>query len=153
MSIIVMICFARSGGTILNQCLGSLSNTLVISESTPLIVDSNKDATRIGMIKDQAKQWHHIDLKSNDFVESALELEKITAERRCQLVIRDWTYSSFFPFGNNPSPPPDKLVTLDVLEKSVMLFPFALFGMLSIYGYLFQKKSRLLKWKLFFRSI
>jgi len=32
----VMICYARSGGTILNKCLASLTNTVMLSEINPL---------------------------------------------------------------------------------------------------------------------
>lgn len=124
MPIIVMICFARSGGTILNKCLGSLPNVLMITETSPLISDSNGGDVGIGTIKGQAKKYYQIDLKSNDFGEAALELSQIAAERGCQLVIRDWSYSGFFSFGKKHSTPPNKLVTLEVLEKKCKVVPF-----------------------------
>jgi len=122
--IIVMICFARSGGTILNQCLGSLPNVVLISELNPLPRYKSKGNIALGTIKDQAKNWYGIDLKSNGFVESALELEDICQRSGRQLIIRDWTYGGFLPFGRNPSTPSDKLLTLEALQGECDIIPF-----------------------------
>jgi hypothetical protein len=35
MSAIIMLCYVRSRGTVFNQCLGSLPNTIVLSEVNP----------------------------------------------------------------------------------------------------------------------
>ena len=77
MSIIVMICFARSGGTILNQCLGSLPGVVIMSEVNPLGGGKGKGAESYRTIKSQAKNWYGIDLISDEdnFVECAIELE------------------------------------------------------------------------------
>lgn len=124
MPIIVMICFARSGGTILNQCLGSLPNTLIISEVSPLAGNWRKGNIFVGTIKEQAKYWYDIDLKSNGFVESALELAEICKRDGRMLVIRDWTFGGYLPTKNNLGPTPDRILSLEALENRCEVLPF-----------------------------
>ena len=124
MPIIMMICFARSGGTILNQCLGSLPGVLMPSEVHPLLGNRSKGIKSQRTIKHQAKNWYQIDLQSDDFVEGALELEEICRQSGRSLIIRDWTYAGYFPFGKNPSPVPDKLLSLETLEGKCEIIPF-----------------------------
>ena len=124
MPIIVMICFARSGGTVLNQCLGSLPNVIMVSEVSPLAGQWYKGNMSLGTIKDQAKNWYQIDLKLNGFVESALELEEICRRSGRQLIIRDWTFGGYFSFDKNPSPPADKLLSLETLKGKCEVVPF-----------------------------
>ena len=126
MPIIVKICFARSGGTVLNQYLGSLPNVIMMSEVNPLGGNWRKGKMALGTIKDQAKNWYQIDLKSDGFAESALELEKICRRSGHHLIIRDWTFGSFFPAKENDFNPPNSLSSLDVLEakRDIIAFCF-----------------------------
>jgi len=96
----------------------------MLSEVSPVVGDWNSAAMNLSTIKDQAKDWYQIDLKSNDFVECALELREIAAKSGQRLIIRDWTFGSFFSFGKNASLPPDKLVTLEDLEGKCDVIPF-----------------------------
>jgi len=125
-SIIIMICFARSGGTILNRCLGSLPNVVMMSEVNPLGGGAGKGQEFYKTIKSQAKNWYEIDLKSHedDFVTSALELHKICEKENRQLIIRDWSYINFMPDEENKHNPPKKLLILDVLRGKCKLIPF-----------------------------
>lgn len=122
-----MICFARSGGTILNQCLGSLPNVVIMSEVSPLGGGAGKGQIYYQTIKSQAKNWYGIDLKSdeNDFVESTLELEKICEKDNRQLIIRDWSYINFVPIKENNYNPPQRLLILEGLQGKCKLIPFA----------------------------
>lgn len=124
MSIILMICFARSGGTILNKCLGSLPNVVMVSEVNPL--GGGKGLRLYQTIKSQAKHWYGIDLISddNDFVGSALELGKICKETNRKLIIRDWTSVNFFPFKINNFTPPQRFLSLNSLRDQCELVPF-----------------------------
>lgn len=126
MSIIVMLCFARSGGTIINQCLGSLPNVVMMSEVSPLGGGAGKGQIYYQTIKSQAKNWYGIELSSdeNDFVESTLELEKICEKDNRQLIIRDWSYINFVPIKENNYNPPQKLLILDVFHGKCKLIPF-----------------------------
>ena len=85
MSVILMICFARSGGTILNRCLGSLPNVVMMSEVNPLGggvgVGGNKNS--FTTVAEQAKHWYQLELESKTFAENIIELEKI-CERNFQ---------------------------------------------------------------------
>ena len=124
MSIIMMICFSRSGGTVLNQCLGSLPNVVIMSEVSPLIVvEGNKDAS-FRTVKEEARNYYQIDLKSDNFVQNVLELEGVCQRNGQQLVIRDWTFGGFLSSGKNPSPPPNKLLSLEALETKCDIIPF-----------------------------
>ena len=70
MSVGLMVCYARSGGTILNRCLGCLPGVVMLSEVTPL-VDQSPAGGEPRTVKDQARQWYGIELQSHGFTESA----------------------------------------------------------------------------------
>lgn len=129
--ITVMLCFARSGGTVLNQCLGCLPDVVIMSEVNPLGGGwgiEGKDS--FTTIKAQAKEWYGIDLESDedDFEGSAVELSG-----KCKhLILRDWTVSNFFPNlgmnlidGKVAFPAPNSFLILDALKDKCELKPFA----------------------------
>ena len=122
-----MVCFARSGGTILNQCLGSLPSAVIMSEVNPLGGGKGIGPKSYRTIKSQAKNWYGIDLGSDDdnFVKSALELEGICRSSNKQLIIRDWTYVNFMPAKENDYVPPQRLLTVEGLQDKCNLMPFA----------------------------
>lgn len=120
-----MISFARSGGTVLNQCLGCLPNTVIMSEVNPLGGGAGKGPIALRTIKQQAKIWYGINLESNGFTNNALELNKICEDRGLQLIIRDWTFVNFNPLPNNNQNPPNKLLALEALKRKCKLKPFA----------------------------
>jgi len=122
-SIVVMICYARSGGTVLNQFLGSLPNTVMMSEVNPLPCAWSVEL-RLGMVKSQAKQWYGIELQSDDFTENTLELYELLQQTGRQLVIRDWSFGNFFPREENNFTPPNRLLILEVLEDKCQIVPF-----------------------------
>jgi hypothetical protein len=125
MAVILMIAFARSGGTVLNKCLGSLPDVLMLSEVNPLGggwgLDLEQSATSV---KAQAKEWYQIALRSDDYLEGILELEKICLQDGKNLVIRDWTYINYFPDQANDYHPPEKLLAYDSLNPHCDLIPF-----------------------------
>ncbi len=125
MSVILMICYARSGGTVLNRCLGGLPNTVVMSEVNPLGGGSGKGPVALRTIKQQAKAWYGINLKSDGFENSAVELNNICKEQQKRLIIRDWPFVNFNPLPNNNQNPPNKLLALETLTEKCELKPFA----------------------------
>lgn len=125
MAVIVMICFARSGGTVLNQCLGCLPNVVILSEVNPLGGGSGKGPVSYQTVKEQAKNWYQIELESNIFLENILELEKICADKGQYLVVRDWTFVNFTSLVNNNWNPPNMLLTIEALEGKSNLILFA----------------------------
>jgi hypothetical protein len=126
MSVIVMICFARSGGTILNRCLGSLPRVVCLSEVNPLGGGwGERGPDSFTTVKAQAKNWYGIDLEPDGFTEGILELEKICKDAGSHLVVRDWPFVNFVPHAYNEYAPPNRLLTLEALEGKCDLFPFA----------------------------
>ena len=121
-----MISFARSGATLLNRCLGSLSNVVIMSEVNPLGGGwGEKKEKSPTTIKTQAKQWYNISLKSNGFCEEALELASICKKQKKHLIIRDWSYVNFVPHEYNNFNPPNRLLSYEQLKGKCHLVAFA----------------------------
>ena len=107
MAVIVMICYARSGGTVLNKCLGSLPNVVMLSEVSPIGGGWGKEGPdSFTTVKEQAKNWYQIELSSDDFVENIVELEKFCNDNKLYLVVRDWSFINFMPHEYNNFNPP-----------------------------------------------
>jgi len=125
MAVTVMLCFARSGGTLLNQCLGCLPNVVILSEINPLGggwgVRGKESYTTV---RSQAEHWYGIDLSSDDFAEGILELDKICQRHGKHLIVRDWSFVDFFPHDANGFNPPNRFLTLDALRGRCDLHPF-----------------------------
>ncbi len=114
---IIILCYARSGGTILNKCLSSFSNTVVMSEVNPQGGGSGKkDSKLLNNIKDQAKAWYGIDLTAESFSELVTELNTACNESNEHLIIRDWSIVDFEPLKENNSNPSHEFSILKELE-------------------------------------
>ncbi len=121
-SIVVMLAYARSGGTLLNRCMASIPNVLVLSEVSVEALCPNSCST----IKEQAKKWYGLELKSSGFVENINEIYKYCQSRGITLVIRDWTFGSFVPSRYNNFMPSKSLSTYNVLSKHFSVKAFGL---------------------------
>ena len=119
--IVIMLSYARSGGTLLNRCISSLPNTLVLSEINIEALCPNSCST----IKDQAKRWYGLELKSEGFIENINEIYVYCISKNLTLVIRDWTFGSFVPSRYNKFKPSKSLATLDAISKSFSIISFA----------------------------
>jgi len=124
-NILLMICYARSGGTLLNRCLGSLPNTVVLSEVN-LLGAGGGAAIEADTPYKQALRWYGIDLKSRNFTDSILELAGKCKEKSLSLIVRDWTIANFIPMSQNNYQPPYKLLTLEALQGKCNISIFAL---------------------------
>ena len=120
-----MISFGRSGGTVLNQCLGCLPHVIILSEVNPLGGGSGKDEVSYSTVKSQALNWYGINLKSDDFTENLLELERFCSNSHKHLVVRDWSFVNFYPTVQNRWQPSNTFLTLEALKDKVDLIPFA----------------------------
>ena len=121
-----MICFARSGGTLLNRCLGSLENTVILSEVSPLGGGwGSRGEKSYTTIKEQAYNWWGINIESDDYFDGIVELHKICNEENKHLIIRDWSFINFVPYVNNKLNPPNRLLTFDGLRNYTDIIPFA----------------------------
>lgn len=125
MPIVLMICFARSGGTLLNRCLGSLPNVVIMSEVNPLGGGGSKTPNSPRTVREQARHWYGIDVSSEDFTDSIVELSGICESSGKRLVVRDWTFVNFVPTSQNEYTPANRLLSLESLEKRCKVIPFA----------------------------
>ena len=95
MSIGVILNYGRSGGTLLNRCLGTLPNVVIKSEVSPYRQPnvSGQPVT----VQQQASQWYGNSLQSNEFAESIVELHEKCYELSKRLIIRLWCVGEFRP--------------------------------------------------------
>jgi len=118
MDVVVIINYARSGGTLLNRCLATHPDLMVFSEVNPLAEDRPKHN-----LTNQAKEWYDINLKSESFKEKILELVELCEDRGKTLVLRDW---SFFDFKRKDRPIEEKSFSiLENLPKNINVKTFA----------------------------
>ncbi|MCG8568560.1 MAG: FkbM family methyltransferase [Spirochaetes bacterium] len=123
---IVMLNYARSGGTLLNKCLASLSNIVMLSEINPLGGGwSQAGAESYSTVYEQAFYWYGIQLKSKGFKEAIEELEEYCASHNKILIIRDWSYINFAHCHYNAFDPPNRFLILETLSKqNLKIFGF-----------------------------
>ena len=119
-----MLNFGRSGGTVLNQCLALLPNTIVLSEVNKL--GGGGGLQNFDNIKDQAANWYNIKLKSETFEEQILELAEYCQTYNKKLIIRDWVYINFVPTQKNAFRPSYELDTYLFLREHFDVNPFLL---------------------------
>jgi hypothetical protein len=112
-----MINYARSGGTILSKCLGSLDNIIFISEVNPYGYAKYS-------IHEQSKNWYNIHLNQKDYLNAVLELHDICISQKKQLILRDWTFLDFTPCIQNNFSPTYQLNHWEILKNRVDVIPF-----------------------------
>jgi len=109
-SVAVVHQMARTGGTLVNRCLGGMHGLLVLSEVHPF--DPQRKLTR------QAASWYGLlnedDLPwlqavsagdpSTAFADIVIRLAERCAAQGCHLVLRDWSHLDFLgvPFVRDP---------------------------------------------------
>lgn len=127
MPIDLMLCFARTGGTLLNQILGSLPNVVILSEVNPLGGGWGREGiASLTTPRAQALGWYGIELKTSDFGQSLKELSRVCKSQFRRLIVRDWSFVNFMPYENNDYNPPLRLLTLLEIKKHCSVRPFAL---------------------------
>ncbi|MGE4440984.1 MAG: hypothetical protein AB7D27_05795 [Desulfomicrobium sp.] len=127
LDVVVMCCYARSGGTLLNRILGVLPNTIVISEVNPLGGGYGKEReASLDSIPAQAKGWYDYTVTSQTYGEQAAELASLVDGDGKVLVIRDWPYVNFHPHPYNGNLPPQRLLIFDEISRYLIPRPFAL---------------------------
>jgi hypothetical protein len=120
--IIVMMSYARTGGTLLSRCLASLPGTFVLSEINIEALCPNSCST----IGEQAEKWYGLKLKSKDFIDQVNEIYEYCQSNNMTLIIRDWTFGSFVSSKYNNFHPSKTLATYKALKKK---FPVVAFGL------------------------
>lgn len=111
--IILMLCYARSGGTLLNRCFSCIPKTTVFSEINPEAVCP----TKISTLVDQSKHWYNFNVNKGSFVDEIKQIKKFCDKNGNNLIIRDWNFGSFVPLKYNSFKPSSTLAFSKVLEK------------------------------------
>lgn len=112
-----MICFARSGGTILNKALACLPNTIMLSEVNPLGGGwGEAGANSYTTVYEQALHWYNIKLKNKKFKEAIIELNEFCEKNKKFLIVRDWSFVNFSEHRYNNFNPPTRFLTLDAIK-------------------------------------
>ena len=94
--IIIMLCYARSGGTVLNRCLGSLADIVMMSEVNPLAGGWGKEGKKYyTTIKEQAFNWYGMKIEGNGFRENVIELAIKCEQENLSLILRDYSFINF----------------------------------------------------------
>jgi hypothetical protein len=119
----LMICYARSGGTLLNRCLGSLPGVLMLSEVNPQRRESPDNPLKA--VQAQARDWYGYALKSGTYAEGVMELARKCEEDGRSLLIRDWSVIDFVPMKENDFKPSRSFSNLQCLKALGDVRPFA----------------------------
>lgn len=119
---------ARSGGTVVCKCLGSMEDIVLLSEIHPAIVNDLS-------VIEQAHEWFNLlspeDIRwltqkgSVEFGEAIAMICQRCMEQGKTLVIRDWSYIDFIGVPYCPQPF-NRLTIVDVLRKRFSLVHTAL---------------------------
>jgi hypothetical protein len=121
-NVVLMLCYARSGGTLLNRCLGSLPGTVVLSEVSPF--RGERSQTPPLTVREQASRWYGIGVGSDDFAGATAEVAQQCAAEGKQLVVRGWPVADFVPMKQNAFDPPGRLEEYHLLAERLTVRPF-----------------------------
>lgn len=127
MNLIVVICFARSGGTLLSRILKSDPRVILASEinfKVGATTDHQATSPEKALV-DQMSSWYGIDLDSTLLNEMLRELVHSCSVSGKQLIWRDWTYIDFFPSKWNQYDPALQLTTTKFLSELSTVRQFA----------------------------
>lgn len=122
-----MTCFARSGGTVLNQCIGSMPGIVMLSEVNPLgggwsEAEGTESCTTV---QEQAANWYGISVRAPSFKYGIQEIASVCEKTGRHLVVRDWSFINFIPHFYNGYNPPKRLLTLEITGEELDVKPFA----------------------------
>lgn len=115
-----MTCYARSGGTLLNQCLLAIPGHMILSEISPL-----RHHEGVPHLRQQAADWYGIVLQETSFTDCIRELHEHAVARNQQLILRDWPLRCFEGVGPESPDAPGKLVLKDHLPPEIPIKSFA----------------------------
>lgn len=122
----VMLTYASTGATVVNQCLAGSKKVVFLSELNPLGGGTgSKGTSSPRTVKSQLKEWYGIEVDSDEFCKGIQEAELITHDKKLTLIIRDWSYVNFTPHPANNGNPPGQFLILEELSGEVEVIAFA----------------------------
>ncbi|MDJ0599742.1 MAG: sulfotransferase family protein [Crocosphaera sp.] len=121
MKISVIYAYPRSGGTLVNRCLGSIAGNLILSEVNPL--------ASVVSLAEQAKNWLYLlsdeqleEFSRKSYGEQIYFLATEAKSSNYHLIIRDWTAANFID-----NPINDNMLTASfILEQDLYLSHYKL---------------------------
>lgn len=113
---IILLNYARSGGTLLNRLFGSLPNTVVLSEVNQLGCAFDLKGKKLSTVKKQLADFYNIKIESDEFVSAIEEINQYCILNKKQLIIRDWTYIEYNYNEYYKTFPRNELTTIDLLS-------------------------------------
>ena len=119
MSIVVLITFPRSGGTIFSKCLACLPETVLLSEVHPL-------GCAAGSVAEQARDWYDVEISHSEYLEEVRELHRHCTNNGKTLIIRDYTFMDFVPNSHNKQNPSNTLSNYRLLKQQFPVKPVVL---------------------------
>lgn len=116
--------YARSGGTLFSRCLGSLPDTMIVSEVHPAIEEYIKLEGRCGDTDEhstqiQAKKWFDLDLEPYEFGENIQKISDSCEKYSKSLVVRYWSFLDFTASPFNFHTPPGMLTAARAMPKGL----------------------------------
>ena len=127
--IYLLICYARSGGTLLNKYLSSRDDIYFLSEINPIGFGSgtlpSKNININNIIQYQMKEWYQIDLISDNFKDSLHEVIRLSKKNNKFLFVRDWSFINFYPRQENNFNPTKDFEFIKLLySEKISFIPF-----------------------------
>lgn len=128
MTPLLMICFPRSGGTLLARVLGTAENVIMASEINTAIgaTPDHQAALPEVALKQQMAKWYGIDLAASSLEGVVTELIEHCGRQGREFVFRDWTYIDYYPNRWNGGHPTYQMTTFNFLDRILSLNTFAL---------------------------
>ena len=118
-NVLLILNYARSGGTLLSKFLSSTPGIILVSEiNTQKGINLNaKDVQPDEALKEQLLIWYGIKLEGEGIRECLINLIKYTKERKKLLIIRDWSYNDFRPNSSNNYNPSNTFTMYSLLKE------------------------------------
>jgi hypothetical protein len=112
--LVLLFCYARSGGTLFARCLANLPEVVLLSEVNP-----NLNAR--GSIRDQLNEWHGLQIAEGTYRDMAIGAHRACKQMEKDLVIRDFTFIDFTPHALNNGQPAGEFSALAALKDTLPL--------------------------------
>lgn len=118
----LILCYARSGGTIINRYLSSRNDFYFLSEINPLGFGTGSNSIyeidRDSIIQYQMKNWYNIEIQSTNFKDALYEVIKLSEKNNKFLFIRDWSIINFYPRPENEYNPSYNFEFINFLNQN-----------------------------------
>ena len=125
--LVLMLCYARSGGTLLTKVLNSNKKINVFSEINNICsINSKGSLSKIeSALLSQARDWFNIEPAGKNYLEILSSIVKINNERGVCTIVRDWSFVQFASIEVNNYSPVKNFQFLEILNNHFEIKVFA----------------------------